>query len=450
MVPDDLVITGRRVVLPAGERPAAVHIAGGRVVAVTDPGDHGAGEVVDAADLVVLPGFVDSHVHVNEPGRTAWEGFATATAAAAAGGVTTLVDMPLNCIPPTTTVEALEAKRRAAADQVSVDVGFWGGLVPGNLDHLDALVAAGVCGAKAFLVDPGVDEFDAVDADGLAAGLRRLAELGALAIVHAEDAAVIAGAAGYLEAGPPRAHRTWLASRPALAEEIAVSRLAELSRELGARVHVLHLSAAEALEPLGVARARGTPISAETCPHYLALAAEDIPDGATACKCAPPIRGAANAGRLWAALDDGLLSMVVSDHSPSPPAHKALDTGDFVTAWGGIASLQIAPAVVWTAARRRGHGPDVLARWMASAPAELAGLSSKGALEVGRDGDVVLFDPDAERVVHGADLRHRHPVTAYEGRTLAGRVRATYLRGRQVSADDEVEGGHGRLLVREA
>jgi allantoinase len=436
-------------VLPAGEHPAAVHVAGGRIVAVTGPDDHGTGQVVDAGDLVVLPGLVDSHVHINEPGRTDWEGFRTATAAAAAGGVTTLVDMPLNCVPPTTTVDALDAKRTAAAGNVSVDVAFWGGLVPGNLEHLDGLVEAGVCGCKAFLVDPGVDEFDAIDVDGLAAGLRRLAELDALAVVHAEDAAVIAGAAGHLDAGPPSAHRTWLASRPGLAEEIAVSRLADLSRELGARVHVLHLSAAEALEPLRIARGRGTPISAETCPHYLTLAAEDIPDGATACKCAPPIRGAANAERLWAALDDGLLTMVVSDHSPSPPALKVLDTGDFTAAWGGIASLQIAPMVVWAAARARGHGPEVLARWMAAAPARLAGLPSKGMLEIGRDADIVLLDPDAEQVVRGAELRHRHPVTAYEGRTLTGRVRATYLRGRQVFADGEVDGGHGRLLVRE-
>ena len=446
---DDLVITGRRVVLPDGERPAAIHVADGRIAAITDADDRGRGEVVDAGDMAVLPGFIDSHVHINEPGRTNWEGFQTATAAAAAGGVTTLVDMPLNCIPPTTTVEALEAKRGAATGAVSVDVAFWGGLVPGNVEHLGALVDAGVCGVKAFLVDSGVDEFDAVDVEGLVTGLRRLAELGALTIVHAEDAAVVAGAAGYLDAGPPTVYRTWLASRPALAEEIAVSRLSELSGELRARVHVLHLSAAEALEPLGMARARGTPISAETCPHYLTLAAEDVPDGATAWKCAPPIRGAANRERLWTALDDGLLSMVVSDHSPSPPERKALDTGDFTTAWGGIASLQIAPTVVWTAARARGHGLEALARWMAAAPAGLAGLASKGALEVGRDADIVLFDPDAEQVVHGAELRHRHPVTAYEGRTLTGRVRATYLRGRQVFADDEVDSGRGRLLVRE-
>lgn len=450
MSDDDLVITGRRVVLPTGMRPASVHVAAGRIVAITDAADRGAGAVVDAGDLVVLPGFVDSHVHINEPGRTAWEGFATATVAAAAGGVTTLVDMPLNCVPPTTTPAALEEKRRVAAGQVSVDVGFWGGLVPGNLDHLEALVEAGVCGFKAFLVDSGVEEFGAVGVEGLAAGLRRLAALDALTIVHAEDAAVIAGAAGYLRSGPPTEYRVWLDSRPALAEELAVSRLAELSRELDARVHVLHVSAAGALDPLAVARARGTAISAETCPHYLALAAGEIPDGATACKCAPPIRDAANREKLWAALDDGVLSMVVSDHSPSPPQLKAPDTGDFTTAWGGIASLQIAPVVVWTAARARGHGPEALARWMAAEPARLAGLVGKGALAVGRDADVVLFDPDAEQVVHGADLHHRHPLTPYEGWTLTGQVRATFLRGRQVAADGDVEAGTGRLLIREA
>ncbi len=458
----DLVVRGARVVTPDGTRPAAVHVRDGVVAQVTAPGEVGRpARLVEAGDLAVLPGLVDTHVHVNDPGRAHWEGFATATRAAAAGGVTALLDMPLNSIPPTTSVAALEQKRNAARGRCWVDVGFWGGAVPGNVSELAALWAAGVFGFKSFLVPSGVDEFPAVDAATLDAVLAEVAALDALAVVHAEAPAVIAAAEGVLPApGHParRRHATWLASRPAQAEREAVELLAAACRASGARVHVLHLSAASALPIVRAARAEGLPLSAETCPHYLALAAEDVPDGLTAAKCAPPIREAGNRDALWRGLAAGDIGLVVSDHSPSPPDLKHLDTGDFAAAWGGIASLQLGLAVVWTAAAARGHTLDDVARWMSAGPAALAGLAGKGAIAPGRDADLVLFDPDARWTVDASALEHRHPVTPYAGATLTGRVVATYLRGQQIAGEEGGAGWargagvaaepHGRLLRR--
>jgi allantoinase len=446
-----LTIRGDRVVTPHGAQPAAVHVRDQTIVAVTDRDAPATGAVVEAGDLVVAPGLVDIHVHVNEPGRTDWEGFATATRAAAAGGVTTLVDMPLNSVPSTVTVDALMAKRRAAEGQCLVDVGFWGGIVPDNLDDLAALHAAGVFGFKAFLADPGVDEFRHVAPDHLARALRLLAQLDALTLVHAEDADALAAAAAVVDHGDPRAYATWLASRPDAAEVRAVETVARLAAETGARAHVLHLSSAEALAPLRHAARAGVRLTAETCPHYLALAAEDVPDGATAFKCAPPIRSAANRDRLWIALADGSLTLVASDHSPSTPERKLLDSGDFARAWGGIASLQLALAVVWTHAQPRGHIPADVVHWMSAAPAALVGLRRKGVLAPDHDADIVLWDPDATWVVDGAALEHRHPVTPYDGQRLHGQVVTTWMRGRKVYDRGVVIGPpSGRLLHREA
>jgi allantoinase len=449
----DLVVRGRRVVTGGGLVPAAVHVRGGVIERVTgyDQLPLG-GRVIEAADAVVMPGLVDTHVHVNEPGRTDWEGFDSATRAAAAGGVTTIVDMPLNSLPPTTSVASLEAKRAAAAGQCHVDVGFWGGIVPGNLDELEGLARAGVLGFKAFLVDSGVAEFPAVEQPDLEAAMGALADLGALTAVHAEAPGPIAEATAATAGGDPRAYRTWLRSRPDRAEREAVATVAELSRRLRARAHVLHLSSAAALDPLRRARADGVPISAETCPHYLALAAEEVPDGATVFKCAPPIRSAANQERLWTALAGGDISLVCSDHSPCPPERKRLDDGDFIAAWGGISSLQLGLPVLWSAARRRGHTLADLAEWMCAGPARLVGLDQrKGAIAPGRDADLVLLDPDASFTVDPASLYHRHPVTPYAGRVLHGVVRATYLRG-QIAWDGRGFAGdpRGRLLAREA
>jgi allantoinase len=440
----DLVFRAARVVTAAGETAACVAVRDGRVAAVEPLGAGLAGRrtVTLADDEVLLPGLVDTHVHVNEPGRTSWEGFASATRAAAAGGVTTIVDMPLNSIPPTVDVAALDVKRTAAEDQVHVDVGFWGGAVPGNLGELRGLHDAGVFGFKCFLVASGVDEFPHLRADELERHLEELASLPALLLVHAEDAQAVARA----PAAHGRGYAGFLGSRPRKAENLAVTQVVEAARRTGARVHVLHLSSADALGVLAGARRDGVPVSAETCPHYLTFAAEAIPDGATQFKCCPPIREAENRERLWRGLADGLVDLVVSDHSPCAPELKQLDRGDFGAAWGGIASLQLSLPAVWTAARARGHRLADLARWMAEGPATLAGLAGKGRIAPGADADLCVFAPEETFVVDPARLHHRHPVTPYAGRRLAGVVRSTWLRGHEVTG--EVPGG--RLLRRGA
>jgi allantoinase len=418
-------IAGRRVVLPGGVREATVVVEDGRIAAI-----EGYAAAHDAGDVVIMPGVVDTHVHVNEPGRTEWEGFATATRAAAAGGATTLVDMPLNSVPATTTAAALRRKREAARGQTWVDVGFWGGVVPGNAGELAGLVAEGARGAKCFLVDSGVDEFPCVGADDLRPALAALQPLGVPLLVHAEVAGPIDAAAAALAGADPRRYDTYLRSRPPEAEREAIALVAALVAERPTPVHIVHHSAAPALAELRAARAAGLPISAETCPHYLALAAEEIDDGATSFKCAPPIRGRDNREELWRALAGGELEMVVSDHSPCTPALKV---GDFAASWGGIAGLQLSLAVTWTEARARGHSLAELARWMCAAPARLAGLAGrKGVIAPGADADLVLWRPEERFVVDGRALAHRHKVTPYAGRELHGVVERTFVRGRLV------------------
>ncbi|MEU6973139.1 allantoinase AllB [Kitasatospora aureofaciens] len=444
------VIRSRRAVLPAGERPADVLIRDGRIEQVAAHGSLvvGDGELVDLGDTALLPGLVDTHVHVNEPGRTEWEGFATATRAAAAGGVTTIIDMPLNSIPPTTTVDGLAVKRKTAEGQAWVDLGFWGGAVPGNVADLEPLHRAGVFGFKSFLAPSGVDEFQHVEAADLEAALAEQARIGALAIIHAEDPAVLAAAPQQ----PGVHYRDFLASRPSGAETAAVGHLLRTARRTGARVHILHVSSAAVLPLLRRAREEGVRVTAETCPHYLTLAAEQVPDGGTAFKCCPPIRDEANRDALWEALADGEFIAVVSDHSPSTPDLKLLPeyggSGDFAAAWGGIASLQLGLPAVWTEARRRGHTLADVVRWMSTGPAELVGLTgTKGAIAPGCDADLVAFDPDGEFSVHAGELHHRNPVTPYAGRTLTGAVRTTWLRGRAVDTGAEP---FGRQLTRPA
>jgi len=417
------------VVVPGGERPASLRIRGGRIAAVGDPDAPPPGaEVLDFGGAVVMPGLVDTHVHVNEPGRVEWEGFATATRAAAAGGVTTIVDMPLNSIPATTSVAALEAKRAAAEGQCVVDVGFWGGLVPGNGAEIAAMSERGVRGFKCFLAPSGVEEFPAVGEADLRAAMPALAASGGVLLAHAEDGTLL----GKCAAGT-RDYGAYLASRPPQAETAAIALLARLARELRVPVHVVHLSAADALPLLESARGDGVPLSAETCPHYLFFDAEAVPPGATELKCAPPIRGRENRERLWKALGEGLIGMVVSDHSPSPPEGKHRDTGDFAAAWGGISSLELALPAVWSAARRRGVEVASLVEWMSAAPARLAGLAGrKGALAPGADADLVVWRPEESFEVRAETLHQRHKMTPYAGRTLFGLVEATFLRGEKI------------------
>jgi len=432
-----IVVRSRRVVVDGSIRPAAIHVRGGTIERVADHADVPAGaRLDDVGELAVLPGIVDTHVHLNEPGRTEWEGFATATEAAAIGGVTTLVDMPLNSIPATTSREAFAAKRAAAAGQCSVDVGFWGGVVPGNMGELAGMVDDGVRGFKCFLVDSGVAEFGWVGETELRPAMQILAGLRARVplLVHAEVAGPIDAATAALASSDPRRYATYLASRPPGAEEQAISLVTGLCRETGARTHIVHHSAATALPLLETARARGLPLTAETCPHYLHFTAEAIPDGATAFKCAPPIREAANRELLWKALASGVLDLVASDHSPCTPALKGLDVGDYMTAWGGVAGLQLAPSIVWTEASARGHTLVDLARWMCAAPARLAGLTAdKGVIAAGKHADLIVFDDAATFTVTPAAIHHRHKVTPYAGEMLRGTVLATYLRGDKIA-----------------
>ena len=425
----ELVVRGR-VLIPAGEQNLEVGVVDGRVVALEPLGAQlrGAQTLELAAEEVLVPGLVDSHVHVNEPGRTSWEGFASATRAAAAGGVTTIVDMPLNSIPPTCDVEALRVKRDVARDQVFVDVGFWGGAVPGNGDQLRPLHEAGVFGFKCFLLPSGVEEFPPLEPAEMEADMAILAAFDSLLIVHAEDAHTI-------ESAPDahgRRYAEFLASRPPAAENTAIERVIESARRTGARAHILHLSSAGALPMIRAARADGVRLTVETCPHYLTLAAEEIPDGATAFKCCPPIRGADNRELLWAALVDGTIDCIVSDHSPSTLDLKDLENGDFGVAWGGVSSLQLGLALIWTEARRRGIGLDRVLGWMAAGPAALVGLTDRGRLAPGATADFAVFAPEETFVVDPAKLHHKNPITPYASLPLTGLVRRTFLRGQEI------------------
>ena len=446
-----LVIRSHRVATATGIRPASVHVGDGSITAIGEHGAFPAGATLyDAGDALVMPGVVDTHVHVNEPGRTEWEGFQTATDAAAAGGTTTLVDMPLNSIPATTTAAALQIKRGAAEGHCRVDVGFWGGVVPGNERELGAMAAGGALGFKCFLVESGVDEFPFVHEDDLLPAMEELFRVGRPLLVHAEVAGPIDAASARLAAAgaDPRRYATYLASRPRAAEDDAVALLIRLVRQTRARAHVVHHSSSDALGLLRAARREGLPLSAETCPHYLHFAAEEIPDGRTEFKCAPPIRERENREALWAALGEGVLDLVASDHSPCSPSLKKLEQGDFEAAWGGVAGLQLALSVVWTEAHRRGFGIERVIGWMCEAPARLAGLQDrKGKLAEGFDADITVLRDDETFTVEPARILHRHKITPYAGELLRGVVEATFSGGRLVYERGELRGGWDGALI---
>lgn len=456
MPQSDLVIRGRRVVFQGAVAPASIHLSAGRISAITPFEEvSSGGEIIEAGeDSFVMPGLVDSHVHVNEPGRTEWEGFETATRAAVAGGVTTIVDMPLNCIPATTTLAGLQAKLAATAGKLSADVAFWGGVVPGNTGELSNLWDAGVVGFKCFLVHSGVDEFPNVTEGDLRAAMPELARLGAMLIVHAELPGPIENACCLAANGDDsgqvnRSYEAFLRSRPRAAENEAVELMIRLGRESGCRLHIVHHSSSDALSMLRAAKESGAQITVETCPHYLHFAAEDIGAGATEFKCCPPIRERENREQLWTALGDGTIDMVVSDHSPCPPDMKLREQGDFMKAWGGISSLQLRLPVMWTEASARGFEVPQLAEWLCGAPARQVGLSQrKGSISVGCDADLVIWNPNREFRVAPELIEHRHKLTPYAGEVLRGVVEKTFLRGRMVYDGGAFAGPKGEPLFR--
>ena len=440
----------RRVVTPQGIRPGAVLVDGDRIQELVARGEVPAeADREDFGDAALLPGLVDSHVHINEPGRTEWEGFHTATRAAAAGGYTMLVDMPLNCVPATTNVTALEAKRRAAHGKCWVDWAAWGGVVQENHEEIEPLAKAGVLGFKCFLVHPGIEEFTMVGEHHLRAALPHVAKTGLPLLVHAELPAPVDAATGNLRSADWSHYATYLQSRPDEAELDAIRLMLSLCREYGFQLHIVHLATGLALDMLRAARAEGLPVSVETCPHYLHHEAEAIADGATQYKCAPPIRTRANRKQLWQGLKDGVIDFVVTDHSPCPSAMKRLEEGNFHTAWGGIASLSVALPVMWTEAQTRGFGLTDIAHWMAEAPARFAGCGThKGRIAPGYDADFTVFEPEAEFTVTKDRLHQRHALSPYVGEKLRGLVKRTYLRGQPVFCDGEFPGeAMGREFV---
>jgi allantoinase len=442
-----LALRSQRVVTPEGERAATLLIENGRISALLPhDADVPGAQLFDVGTHAILPGVIDPHVHINEPGRTDWEGFDTATRAALAGGLTTLVDMPLNSAPVTTSVANLEIKRAATLGQLHCNVGFWGGVVPGNAAEIEPLIAAGVLGFKAFLTHSGIDDFPNATEDDLRQVMPILARHGLPLLVHCE----LSEDSDEWKQNDHRSYPNYLASRPKEWEDKAIAMMIRLCEDFHCPVHIVHLSSANSIAPIAAAKAKGLPLTVETGQHYLYFNAEDIADGQTQFKCAPPIREKANNDQLWAALQAGIIDFVATDHSPAPPDLKQMASGDFTTAWGGIASLQFALPVLWTAARQRGASLNDLVRWLSENPAKLAGQHQrKGRIAVGFDADLLVLDPEKTFVVREDMIRHKHKVSPYICQELAGVVELTFLRGEQVfQRPSTLRPNHGELLTR--
>jgi len=439
-------LQSRRVVLPEGERPALLLLENGLIASILPHGSAVDAEVIDLGDQAILPGVVDPHVHINEPGRTDWEGFDTATRAAIAGGLTTLVDMPLNSAPVTTSVANFKVKLEATKGQLHTNVGFWGGVVPGNAAEIEGLIAAGVLGFKAFLTHSGIDDFPNATEDDLRQVMPILARHGLPLLVHCE----LSEEDDSWKQNDHRSYPNYLASRPKEWEDTAIAMMIRLCGEFRCPVHIVHLSSANSIAPIAAAKAQGLPLTVETGQHYLFFNAEDIADGQTQFKCAPPIREKANNEQLWAALEQGIIDFVATDHSPAPPDLKQMESGDFTTAWGGIASLQLALPVLWTAASKRGASLNDLVRWLSENPAKLIGLSQrKGRIAVGYDADLLVLSPDKTFEVSAEMMHHKHKVSPYICQELRGVVEQTFLKGRQVYQNPQfTQLNQGEILTR--
>jgi len=459
---EEFAISSKQVVHEGKIAPATVVVRGGKIAEVIAGSNAQPGvRSIDVGNLAVMPGIVDVHVHVNEPGRTEWEGFETAGRAAVAGGVSTIVVMPLNCSPVATHIDALSQEVHAAEGTCACDFGFWGGVVPGNVAELRKLWAAGVLGFKCFTVHSGIDEFPNVTSRDLEEAMPVIASLrdgrrNGLLLVHAEDPKSIEAARGPSGLdGDPRSYRKYLASRPSESETRAIEMMVEMCRKSGCRTHIVHVSSGDSLALIAEAKNAIPGFSAETCPHYLSFAAEEISDGATEFKCAPPIRERAHREALWRGLEVGVLDLVASDHSPAPAELKSLQEGNFAKAWGGIAGLQLQLPAVWAGAKERGCSLEDVARWMCEAPAKLAGIEDqKGKITRGMDADLIVFNPESKWTVRGSELEHRHKATPYDGRSVLGTVHATFVRGKQVFSSGEIAMGAGldgtRAFAKEA
>lgn len=447
---DHFALQSNKVIINDNMVAACVEIKAGKIFAIHDFGEKLDCVIDNLADNVLMPGLVDSHVHINEPGRTDWEGFNTATQAAAAGGITTLVDMPLNCIPVTTSKNNFEEKLDAVQDKLWVDCGFWGGVIPDNIDQLDELLAAGVLGVKSFLIDSGIDEFPAVKANDIRRALPILAKHDVPYLIHAE---LDCGDQTNVNIGVK--YQNFLNSRPKAWENNAVNLMVELAteaKELGLtnKIHIVHLSSDEALNIIREAKKKGLNFTAETCPHYLTIAAENIPDGKTIFKCCPPIRDENNRQHLWQAIKEGIISFIVSDHSPCTPQLKEIDSGDLEKAWGGISALQFGLPLIWTEAKRQGLALVDIARLMSFETAKFAGLDDrKGQITVGYDADLVVFDENENFQISNEIIKHRHKITPYVGREVSGKIKTTYVRGHKVFDNDNfLNNPVGRPLLR--